>query len=101
MAFLDFGGALRLAFLMYASLAALSAQTASLRGQVFDESGAVVPGASVTLVIPTGANQIATTDAAGAYLFKAMAPGTNGHSESAWHYRARRRAIDGLAASVA
>ena len=75
MAFIDFGRATRLALLMCASLATLSAQTASLHGQVTDESGALVPGARVTLVIPVGTRQIATTDGSGTYSFKPLTPG--------------------------
>ena len=53
---------------------AAHAQTASIRGQVADESGAVVPGAKVTL---RGASPLktATTDVGGAYTFAGIAPG--------------------------
>src|SRR5258708_134850 len=51
------------------------AQTASLRGQVLDESGAVVPKATVTITGPS--NQVKSTTAAadGSYSFTGLAPG--------------------------
>ncbi len=51
------------------------AQTASLRGQVSDESAAIIPGAKVTLVGPTGKAQskIAASDAT--YSFGTLVPG--------------------------
>ncbi len=50
------------------------AQTASLHGQVSDESGAVIPGAKITL---QGSSGTRTTKAAndGSYSFSALAPG--------------------------
>src|ERR1035441_9760857 len=41
----------------------LSGQTAILRGQVTDESGAVIPGAKVSLKGPSGAPKTTTADA--------------------------------------
>jgi len=52
-----------------------SAQTASLRGQVFDESGAIVPKAVVTLTGKAGQAKIATTSNDGTYSFSGLAPG--------------------------
>src|SRR5215472_4832770 len=52
----------------------LLAQTATLRGQVTDESKAVIPGATVTLTGPAGAIKTTTTDNNGAYSL-AAAPG--------------------------
>jgi hypothetical protein len=54
--------------------------TGTITGVVHDASGAVVPGASVTLVRPgvIGANQTTTTDARGIYLFARLVPGTYG-----------------------
>ncbi|MBV9491526.1 MAG: TonB-dependent receptor, partial [Verrucomicrobia bacterium] len=49
-------------------------QTAFLRGQVFDPSGAVVPQATVTLVGPSGERKIVTTDDHGSYQFPAVPP---------------------------
>jgi Carboxypeptidase regulatory-like domain len=55
---------------------ALHAQyNASLRGVVTDPSGAVIPGATVTLTNQdTGDSQKATTDASGIYTFNALPP---------------------------
>jgi hypothetical protein len=53
----------------------LSAQTGNLRGQVTDESGAVVPGARVVLGGSGVKNQTVTTDGSGAYSFKLLTPG--------------------------
>src|SRR5262249_37191551 len=70
--------ALRLIAAVAALLAAASvatAQTATLSGTVLDESGAGLPGATVTLSGP-GGRQTAVTDSAGAYRFRDVAPGT-------------------------
>jgi outer membrane receptor for ferrienterochelin and colicins len=50
------------------------AQTASVSGTVVDQSGAVVPGATVTLAGP-GTHTPTTTGARGDYSFKNVAPG--------------------------
>ena len=54
---------------------AVFGQTATLRGQVTDESGAVVPRAKVTLAGHTGAVKSAVADNGGSYTFAGMAPG--------------------------
>jgi hypothetical protein len=54
---------------------ALVAQTARLHGQVADESGAVVPGASVVLVGSAGLVQSTTADEQGTYSFANVPPG--------------------------
>src|SRR5712691_4665974 len=60
--------------LLWPALAA--AQDAELRGVIKDQSGAVVPGASVTIVVPaTGARRTITTDASGRYVFSFLSPG--------------------------
>jgi hypothetical protein len=51
------------------------AQNATLRGLVTDESGAVVPGARVTLTGSAGATKQITTDGRGSYVFGGVAPG--------------------------
>lgn len=53
----------------------LFAQTATLRGQVVDESGAVIPGATVTLSGSPGSARTATTDGKGSYSFTGVPPG--------------------------
>jgi len=50
--------------------------TGSVRGQVTDPSGAVVPGITVTVVDANGAAQQAQTDEEGRYDFQKLAPGT-------------------------
>jgi Carboxypeptidase regulatory-like domain len=52
-----------------------SAQTAALRGQVFDPSGAVVPKAIVTLTGPSGQVNTAETSSNGTYSFAPLPPG--------------------------
>src|SRR5580704_2435139 len=52
------------------------AQTASLRGQVMDETGAVVPGAKITLTGSSGAAKITTSGNDGSYSIAGLAPGT-------------------------
>jgi hypothetical protein len=47
----------------------------SLRGQVSDELGALVVGATVTLVAADGTQRTATTNAEGTYTFNSVAPG--------------------------
>ncbi len=52
------------------------AQDAELRGVIRDQSGAIVPGASVTVLAPTtGARRAITSDAAGRYVFSFLSPG--------------------------
>ena len=55
--------------------APLLAQNATLRGVVSDETGGIVPGASVTLTAPDGAQRTTAADGAGAYTFASVAPG--------------------------
>ena len=54
---------------------AQSATTGALRGTVLDPAGAVVPGATVTLVNPaTGQTQTTMTDTKGLYGFSLLSP---------------------------
>ena len=68
--------------LVYAVLALLVAagpvlaQTAALRGQVTDESGAVIPGAKVTLNGPSGLVKTTTSGNDGSYSFIGLSPGS-------------------------
>jgi hypothetical protein len=63
-----------LCILLFLSASAL-AQTASVRGQVVDESGALVPKASVTLTTPSGVVKTTTTAENGSYSFSGLVPG--------------------------
>ncbi len=53
----------------------VSAQTASVRGQVTDESGAIIPGAKVTLTDPSGSVKSLVADSNGTYSAGGIAPG--------------------------
>jgi hypothetical protein len=50
-------------------------RTGSLRGQVSDELGALVVGATVTLIAADGTQKTTVTNAEGTYTFNAIAPG--------------------------
>lgn len=50
-------------------------RTGSLRGQVSDELGALVVGATVTLTAADGTKKSTVTNAEGAYTFNSLAPG--------------------------
>src|SRR5678810_644321 len=50
-------------------------RTGSLRGQVSDELGALVVGATVTLIAADGTQKTAVTNAEGIYTFNSLAPG--------------------------
>ena len=52
-----------------------SAQTATLRGQVNDETGAIIPGAKVSLTGPSGLRRTATADNSGSYSFAGLPAG--------------------------
>lgn len=69
------GFGLLLAFALTAMIAAAQG-TGSLRGQITDEFGGIVVGATVTLVDATGAERTATTNDDGVYVFDNVAPGT-------------------------
>jgi hypothetical protein len=60
-----------------------SAQTASLRGRVFDQSGAAVPSADVTLQGSQASTVNAITATDGTYEFTSLVPGTYEISASA------------------
>jgi Carboxypeptidase regulatory-like domain len=63
-----------LCFLLPASY--LFAQTATLRGVVTDESGALVPSAKVLLTGPGSQTRSATSDGSGTYSFTGLPPGS-------------------------
>src|SRR6476619_832576 len=64
-------------FFMLVCSAALMAQgqPGRLRGQIVDATGAVIPGASITVKNSSGLAISATSDGAGAYDVKNLAPG--------------------------
>jgi hypothetical protein len=65
------------AFLLVTASAWAQVGTASLRGTVFDKSGAAIVGATVTLNNPgQGSQREAKTNASGEYEFLALPPGT-------------------------
>lgn len=63
------------AFLITSSLVAQT-PTVSLRGQVLDPSGAVIPGATVILRGPSGKPVSVKADAVGQYVFDGLKPGS-------------------------
>jgi Carboxypeptidase regulatory-like domain len=58
-----------------AGASGIFAQTASLNGRVSDESGAVVPGAKITLNEPSGTGRTTVSSANGTYAFSGLVPG--------------------------
>ena len=71
-------GVLFALLLLLAGTVQLSAQlsTAAINGTVHDPSGAVIPGANITLVeVQTGVQRVATSNGAGAYAFTSLTPG--------------------------
>ncbi len=57
------------------SIATFAQGRATLRGQIADEVGAVIVGATVTLIDASGTQKTATTNADGTYTFTGLAPG--------------------------
>jgi hypothetical protein len=62
-------------FVAALSTASFAQSRATLRGQISDEFGASIVGATVTLTDASGAQKTATTNADGAYSFTGLAPG--------------------------
>jgi hypothetical protein len=62
--------------LTLSAVVAFGQGTGSLRGQITDEFGGIVVGATVTLVDAAGAERTATTNDEGVYLFDKLAAGT-------------------------
>jgi Carboxypeptidase regulatory-like domain len=56
-------------------LAQTATVTGTLRGQVADPSGAVIPQASLTVTSAAGASHVGTSDASGQYAITGLAPG--------------------------
>ncbi|MGH9469198.1 MAG: carboxypeptidase regulatory-like domain-containing protein [Terriglobia bacterium] len=68
---------LLLAFLICAAAGSAQSVSSLVQGVVQDPSGAIVPGAHVTLInVDTGVERTTETDAAGRYVFPSVLPGT-------------------------
>src|SRR3712207_1523368 len=67
--------ALTLLFAVCAGLASARQATVSLRGQLADEFGGVIVGATVTATDAAGASKTATSDAEGNFSLAGLAPG--------------------------
>jgi Carboxypeptidase regulatory-like domain len=82
---LDLRKCVQVILLLLALPASLLGQAASgrLHGQVTDPSGAVIPGATISLKNSSGLTVPAKSDGAGAYEIKSLAPGTYTLSVSA------------------
>src|ERR1700761_6463087 len=77
------------AFLAFACIA-LAQINAGVDGTVADPSGAVIPGVSVTAKnVATGVTTNATSNAAGAYAFASLQPGTYTISAMAGGFQAQ------------
>ena len=59
----------------WAQAVAASGSAGTLRGQVADPSGAVIPQASLTVTSDAGVSRRATSDASGQYVIPGLAPG--------------------------
>src|SRR3954452_17504791 len=64
-----------LAILVIAASRSLMAQTATVRGRVFDPAGAVVPHATITLTDRAGSTTTVNSGSDGSFLLTAVAPG--------------------------
>ena len=62
-------------FLFVIAMSFAQGTTGTLRGQVTDPSGGIVPGASVLLTTPSGSSMDTTTNKDGVYEFKDLPPG--------------------------
>jgi hypothetical protein len=60
---------------LFAAAPSAVAQTATLRGQVFDQTGAVVPQAAIILTDSQGRRMTSTSTEEGAYTFSNLVPG--------------------------
>ncbi|MCA1634280.1 MAG: carboxypeptidase-like regulatory domain-containing protein [Acidobacteria bacterium] len=70
------GAGLVLVLALFGVGAALAQGTGSVRGQVKDEFGGAIIGATVVATGPGGAQKTATTNDEGAYTLSGLAPGT-------------------------
>src|SRR5258708_9596553 len=87
-------------YLLAIGLVALPAfaQTVSLRGQVTDDSGAVIPGAKVALTDPAGLSKATVTAIDGSYSFTALPSGSYKVQASAPGFALRQPAQHSLSA---
>lgn len=70
------GATLMVSMLLMASTASAQFDRGSISGTVTDQSGAVVPGATITVVsLQTGAERVAVTDSSGFYTFPNLTAG--------------------------
>ena len=65
----------RLLFVFLISALSAFAQTATLRGQVVDQTGAVIPRATITLTDSQGRTTASISSNEGSYVFSGFAPG--------------------------
>jgi hypothetical protein len=77
LAFLVFAGVTQRPYALAQTAAgsAVPATVGTLRGQVADPSGAVIPQASLTLISAAGKSRTVTSDASGQYVISGLAPG--------------------------
>ena len=66
---------MKLILLLFALSSSIFAQTGTLRGQITDESGALVPAAKVTLTAADGSVKTTEADSRGAYIFAEIPAG--------------------------
>ena len=66
---------IRSSLLLLLAVSSLLGQTATLRGVVSDESGAVVPGATVSVGVPGNSPKKTRSNGEGVYSFLALAAG--------------------------
>ncbi len=62
--------------LLGGATAGFAQQTGDIRGRVTDNTGAIIPGVTVTLTTPTGTQQTAVTSETGTYVFPRLTVGT-------------------------
>jgi hypothetical protein len=81
-------------FFLLSAMSLAQSPTATLSGKVTDQTGAVIPGATVTVTTPAGAGTTTTTDAAGGFHVQALAPGSYSISASASGFSPKAQTIE-------
>src|SRR5580658_1750225 len=84
-----------------AALAQTSVSNGSISGTVTDATGAVVPGAKVTMIGPTGQTVHATTSGAGTYSSGELVPGTYSVRAEAKGFKTMQMSVDVLVNNTA